>query len=448
MAMPAFTWRALSVFLLLVILLQFYLILSHEGLSSYRPSAQPVKTIPALQRPKANEWRFEEEKDGNNPGLTSEQCDAAFPDLYYEIDRSVKLWKDRGHEITPEDIDLGWRRDAAMRILIYNNQLRVLQAKNTWQPKGYGKRALPMLSQLHRALLGASAAGETLPTIEFSVVVDDMSLIPGGKDDNTTTWAFTRNLHDRGHDREWIIPDFNYWANPPTTTSFHDMQLRAHAHDMHIHDKIPQAVWRGVRWTNEAVRGNLLTKSAGKDWADIREMEWKNKTDFMRMEDFCRYAYIVHTEGRSWSGRLKYILNCDSVPVVHALDWTAHLYHLLVPDGPEQNYVAVRRDFGDLEKEITYLIDHPDVAQRIADNAVATFRARYTTMAAESCYWRALVRGWSEVAFQPETHERVRAVVNGEEVSERRVRGKPFEELVVASEEDVLEWARSQEGEV
>lgn len=435
-------WRALSAFLLLLVFLQFYLILSHQRDTPSLRSVQPPQVISAPIRPAPGQWTFDEERDANNPALTSEQCDAAFPDLYYEIDRSVKWWKGREHNITAEDIDISWRKDAALRVLIHNNQLRILEAKNTWFG-GYHKRAGAMLSQLHRALLGASAAGEAVPNIEFSVTVDDMSLIPGGKDETHTIWAFTRNTHDRGHDREWIMPDFNFWSNQGY--SFHDMELRAAAHDKPFADKIPQAVWRGVKWTNKSIRGHLLDRTEGKKWADVKEMEWQNKTNFMRMQDFCRYAFVVHTEGRSWSGRLKYILNCNSVPIVHKLDWTAHAYHLLIPDGPEQNYLPVKRDFSDLEKKVTRLLKHPEEAQRIADNAVKTFRSRYTTMAAESCYWRRMIKGWSGVAFRPEPFETVKVEVGGVETEERVVRGRTYEGIVFASEEEVQEWSRSRE---
>lgn len=225
------------------------------------------------------------------------------------------------------------------------------------------------------------------------------------------------------------------------------METRAKAHDKPYVDKIPKAAWRGVRWTNEPIRGNLLDKTHGKDWADVKEMEWKNKTNFMRMEDLCRYAFVVHTEGRSWSGRLKYILNCNSVPVIHKLDWMAHLYHLLIPDGPDQNYLPVERDFSDLERKVTHLLDHPDEAQRIADNAVKMFRSRYTTMAAESCYWRRMVKGWSEVAFEPEIYETRTVEVGGEVIEERVVRGRTYEGIVLADEKNMLDWAEKQREE-
>lgn len=60
-------------------------------------------------------------------------------------------------------------------------------------------------------------------------------------------------------------------------------------------------------------------------------------------------------------------------------------------DGPNQNYVAIRRDFFDLEWQVQRYLNDPAAAQLIADNAVATFRDRYTSPAAEACYWRRLI---------------------------------------------------------
>ena len=110
--------------------------------------------------------------------------------------------------------------------------------------------------------------------------------------------------------------------------------------------------------------------------------------------------FLLHTEGRSWSGRLKYILNCDSVPIVHKLHWTTHYYGLLKPNGSDQNCIEVERDWSDLEEMVTYFLDHPDEAQRIADNAKAKFRDRNTTPAAEACYWRKMIRGYRSVLCQ------------------------------------------------
>lgn len=115
---------------------------------------------------------------------------------------------------------------------------------------------------------------------------------------------------------------------------------------------------------------------------------------------------------------------------MHELDWTAHLYHLLQPDGPRQNHIRVKRDFSDLAEKVEWYLAHPGEAQWVADNSVATFRTRYLTPAAQACYWRRLLDGWSEVAFTPDAYEIASVTVNGTVKDEKRLRGIAFEEFV------------------
>lgn len=62
--------------------------------------------------------------------------------------------------------------------------------------------------------------------------------------------------------------------------------------------------------------------------------------------------------------------------------------------------VFVAPDFSDLEATVMWLEAHPAVAARIARNQRELFvRGGYFSPAAESCYWRRLLRGWSEVVM-------------------------------------------------
>ena len=428
-------WKGATAFLLIIVFFQFYLMISRDDSSVPHMNGFPARPPPTAPKPikqkHDDKWLFDSKRDARNIGLSEAQCNAAFPDLYQEINRAISVWQKREHTIRPEDADIEWRHDAAFQVLIYDNQLRILRTKGTYGNDGYRKRTMFVLSQLNRALLGASAAGEKVPDVEFGVTVDDMSLIPGKEMDTHAIWAFARNIHSEIEQRLWLMPDFNFFASTPVGSSYLDMQRRASLHDQAVMDKIPKAVWRGVKWTNEAVRGSLLDVTAGKDWADVQEVDWKNKTNVMRMDDLCRYMFLVHTEGRSWSGRLKFLLNCDSVPIVHDLDWTAEFYHLLIPDGPDQNYIPVDKDFSNLEERVKYFLEHPNQAQRIADNAVATFRSRYTSPAAEACYWRRMIRGWNEVAFKPNAFEKATVEIAGETVEEDKLRGITYEEWLI-----------------
>ena len=56
--------------------------------------------------------------------------------------------------------------------------------------------------------------------------------------------------------------------------------------------------------------------------------------------------------------------------------------------------------------------DNSEEGKRIANNSVRTFRERYLTPAAEACYWRKLIKGWSEVSFEPERKARGMRVEN------------------------------------
>lgn len=97
---------------------------------------------------------------------------------------------------------------------------------------------------------------------------------------------------------------------------------------------------------------------------------------------------------------MTHLLNCDSLLLVHDVEWIAHYYHLLDTD---MNCVRVERDFSDLEEKIRYYNNHTTEAQTIANTARTTFRERYTTPAATACYWRKLLCSWASVSFKPVT---------------------------------------------
>ena len=60
------------------------------------------------------------------------------------------------------------------------------------------------------------------------------------------------------------------------------------------------------------------------------------------------------------------------MPIIHKLQFTAEFYHLLKPNGPDQNYVEVERDWSDLESKVQHYLSNQDEAQRIANNVKAS----------------------------------------------------------------------------
>lgn len=213
-------------------------------------------------------------------------------------------------------------------------------------------------------------------------------------------------------------------------------------------DKIPQVVWRGAveGLGSHDVRAGLVTASAGQPWSDVQALDWSNQTNIdtllLGMEDHCSYQFLAQTEGNTYSGRLKSLLNCHSVLLSHRLDWIEHFHHLLQPSGKTQNYVQTRRDFSDLPKKMSSLLKPSNIrsTQNIADNARATFRERYLTPAAEACYWRALIRGWAGVQTFEVKGWKDRMVddpTTGRKKVKRTMRGAPFEAYAIMEE---VEW--------
>lgn len=170
-----------------------------------------------------------------------------------------------------------------------------------------------------------------------------------------------------------------------------------------------------------------------------------DKKNSLNIWDFCRYKYVVHTEGVTYSGRFQFLQMCNSVVLTPPISWMQHTTHLVRPvlsrdllgrDGErisagvkqawperykaeEANIVFVRSDWSDLEEVVEWLEEHPSVAEGIARRQREVFvGGGYFSQAAEMCYWRGLMRGWAEVA-------RV------EEKEFEGMHGVPFEEFVL-----------------
>lgn len=265
--------------------------------------------------------------------------------------------------------------------------------------KNVNLRDQATLHALHRAIV---TSPEPLPNIEFVLNVDDIAT---PETTSPATWAFSRQAEN---ETLWLMPDFGYWSWPePKIGSYGKVQMKATSMDAKVpwNKKIPKLVWRGATLDLE-VRWQLLNASEHKSWADVKILDWEaeskgEKHDIITMDEHCKYKFMAHTEGISYSARLQNLQNCKSVVVAHKLKWIQHHHHLMIKDGPEQNFVEVAGNFSGLDEAMVDLVANDEKALRIAENSVKTFRDWYLTPAAETCYWRKLIRGWASVSFEP-----------------------------------------------
>jgi hypothetical protein len=395
-------------------------------------------------------------------GLGSSECSAEFGSLFKEIERAAAYRKSIG-DVTKSDVNLEWIKDGAVRAMIYRQKVRarippstkprlispqlfILEAKlvNGYHPP----RAMAILQQIDRAV---TSSPEPIPDIEFSFVIEDRpiertkgkpvkSKIAKGKaledmDDpeveheNHTTWGLTRLPIDK---QVWIMPDFGYFSWPlDLVGAYEQIRVEMIQNQISWEDKEQKLLWRGVLWTNK-IRKIMYQVTRNKPWADVEEIMWKDRDQVsskfsaltIPTSDHCAYQYLMHTEGRSYSGRGKYLLNCGSVVFTHKSEWIEPYHDVLVKSGPEQNIVEVERDFSDLERKVKQLLKDPERGKMIAVNGQKTFRDRYLTPAAQACYWRKLFQAWAEVSFRPEPFEFVGVD------KKQRLRGVPFETFV------------------
>jgi hypothetical protein len=304
------------------------------------------------------------------------------------------------------------------------------------------------LHQLHRALLTSPSP---LPDTILTLNIQDQPFGTSLTYSRPSSSALSRSPTTR----YFLIPHFSFWSWPlPSVTSIPYAASRIDALEasLSFRAKIPKAVWRGTVWfnsiTNPRLRPDLVkavkASKRREEWADVEAMDG-DKKNALNIWDFCRYKYVIHTEGVTYSGRFQFLQMCDSVVITPPISWMQHTSHLVRPafsgdllgkDGKrvrdgvkrawprrykaeEANIVFVRSDWSDLEEVVKWLEDHPIVAEGIARRQREVFvGGGYFSQAAEVCYWRGLISGWAGVA-------RV------EEREFEGMEGVPFEEFVL-----------------
>lgn len=396
----------------------------------------------------------------NNLSLTTSQCEAAFPGLTWSIDDVVSQGPFTLH--TKGALVLG-QIESGRLLILQAQRRRDLSAEMV-------NSRTASLHQVHRALLTAPPS-EPIPDTIFSLNFQDQ---PFG-----TSWAYSRQAdpfsrpgYDDGNTnaRTFLMPHFSFWAwklpfigsmaraadaitkietqaeadgmtllaDNPNSASFASLSPSSSTTTSSFLAKIPKAIWRGTTWFNSIhnprLRANLLAAAKDKPWADVEALRWETGTNeqgertaanSLPIEDFCRYRYVLHTEGVTYSGRFQFLQMCASVVLTPPIGWMQHTTHLVRPlfsstlpglEGrwtpsemtrrswpvsyrPEEaNMVFVAPNWSDLEDTIAWLETHPDVAAGIARRQRETFvDGGYFSPAAEMCYWRALIRGWSKV---------------------------------------------------
>ncbi|TGO17688.1 hypothetical protein BTUL_0015g00230 [Botrytis tulipae] len=350
--------------------------------------------------------------------LTEDQCRAAFPDLTKEIDDAVT----RGPFPLKRQPD---HRTGLVQGRIKDGKVFIISADPNPSRNMLQERT-SVLHQIHRAV---TTSPSPLPNTIFAFNILDTPM--------NNSWAFSRSNDPRiEKGNYWVMPHFSFWSWPVSFIGSVDQALSKINRiemDKRWNEKIDKAVWRGTGWFNTVgnkdSRPSLILKGKDKEWADIEALNWTTNGDSAEnaigIEDFCKYKYIVYTEGITYSGRLLFHQACASVILTPPPTYLLHQTHFMRPifsktflsarelsakseydwttrwpntyGLSEANIIFVEPDWSDLEETIMYLRNHPEIGNGIAERQRELF-TRYLSPASEACYWRALIRGWSKVA--------------------------------------------------
>ncbi|KAF2463598.1 uncharacterized protein BDR25DRAFT_337748 [Lindgomyces ingoldianus] len=360
--------------------------------------------------------------------LTEDQCKIAFPGLIDELHDAVLRGTFTFNKSNPDYKGLIQGR-------IKDGKLYILTSSPDTLPEILHQRTA-ILQQLHRAIVTSTTV---IPDTHFAFVIND------NPKDNS--WSFA-HPNKPNTDNTWLMPHFSFWSWPSPFLGTMDDALSRISHiesSTPFPSKIDKAVWRGTIWFNPIgnpyLRSKLITTTTGKHWANIQKLEKDRDgeiTNSLNIEEFCKYKYVVYTEGVTYSGRLAYHQACESVLLMPPLTYLTHTARWIKPvvaeemmgtfgktpgsdesekvnkttkgwspptilptvkDWREANAVYVAKDWSDLESTIDFLRTHPKIAETIASNQrKMTHGKGYLSSAAETCYWRALVKGWASVA--------------------------------------------------
>ncbi|KAI0864351.1 hypothetical protein F4860DRAFT_441229 [Xylaria cubensis] len=503
------TARLRQIIIVCVICLAIYcfLLVPEESLDSSRSTNPEAYRSPSRQHEEERYQTLPPEVL-NNRFLTEDQCRATFPGILEQVDNEVAKGP---FKLKRSPSNLG-----PTILRIRDGQLYILSAARK------GDLSRDMLSHRSATLHQISNALLTWPrpssSSPFSHIPNTIIAFTHHDDPTASTFSYSRPAdpellvtQDGSAKRFFPIPHFSFYAWPlPFIGSLPRAakEIAAIEAELPFNSKIPRAIWRGTTWFNNAragrLRQNLVrafgtaesspgTNPRAKIWADIEALDWsggqvvegnrgggeRNASNALSIEDFCRYKYIIHTEGVTYSGRFQFHNLCASVVITPPVAWIQHLTHLLRPvfsyaldpDAPdsasvpssssssrlsfrsftanfrsqpekreepkgglprqpislgdiekppplspypapwvrtawptsysassEANIVFVAPDWSDLEATVAWLEAHPGIASGIARRQRALFEGGgYLSPAAETCYWRGLIRGWSEV---------------------------------------------------
>ena len=211
-----------------------------------------------------------------------------------------------------------------------------------------------------------------------------------------------------------MYPVWAFWCGGPAISLYprglgrwdeHRRSLGQAAETWPWDEKLDLAMFRGSRTSAERDPLVILSRQCPSivDAQYTKNQAWKSSKDTLGMEpaqeisleSHCQYKYLFNYRGVAASFRFKHLFLCRSL-VFHVGDeWLEFFYPAM---RPWIHYIPVPKDadMEELYNLIEFAKEHPDISKKIADSG-ATFIKENLTMRDVECYWRDLLRQYTEL---------------------------------------------------
>ncbi|OQE00421.1 hypothetical protein PENVUL_c052G09400 [Penicillium vulpinum] len=207
----------------------------------------PPSPKPSTEVPLEGRWSYPRDRD--NLLLTSDQCDAAFPELFVEIERAKKVRASK--PITITELDSIQPKNGYVRAMIYDMQLYIIAKEGSiWSCE------FATLAAINRALV---TSPEPLSNIEFAFNTDD-------RIEPVALWGYARQATD-----ELSWPEIKAGSTKEVLMKIEQDEQNSVTQWA---SKSAKLFWRGVVRMGPEIRDKLLSVTAGKEWADVKELGW------------------------------------------------------------------------------------------------------------------------------------------------------------------------------
>jgi hypothetical protein len=149
----------------------------------------------------------------------------------------------------------------------------------------------------------------------------------------------------------------------------------------------PSLFWAGA--ASHPSRKYLLTLRNDSAHYDFREIVWDRKdpdrlssSGYVSLIDHVQFKYLLDVEGNGYSGRVKLLMFTRRPIFLQDRPYKEYFYSDLKP---YVHYIPVKRDFSDLQDQLTWAEVNPEQCQLIANQALDYARLNFSTAKAVQC---------------------------------------------------------------